>query len=71
MAKTLLLAEKDEATWLASVAEFLGAPLPDSYRTFAIAHREEGFSAAYTAYMVKFAQDKIKERCDDIVEPRK
>jgi hypothetical protein len=59
MAKTLFLAEKDEATYLGRVNKCLEGGLPDSYRAFAVALREDGFSPEYAAYMVKVAQEQL------------
>ena len=70
MAKTLFLAEKDEATYLAKVGEYLDGGLPDSYKDFAIAHREEGYAPVYVAYMVKTLQAKLNALIDNALLAR-
>lgn len=67
MAKTLPLAEKDEAAYLASVGSFLEGGLPQSYRYFVLDLRNQGFSATYSAHMVRLSQEFLVRKMQEML----
>ena len=58
MAKTLILGEKDEDTFVAKTEFYLDGPV-GLYRDYVLGMREEGFAPIYAAFMVMQAKAAI------------